>query len=30
MHAHGLTREQAEALLEASHGDLRAAMNAAV
>jgi N-acetylmuramic acid 6-phosphate etherase len=29
MHAHGLTREQAEALLEASHGDLRAAMNAA-
>jgi N-acetylmuramic acid 6-phosphate etherase len=30
MHAHGLTRGQAEALLEASHGDLRAAMNAAV
>ena len=29
MHAHRLTRQQAEALLRAWHGDLRAAMNAA-
>jgi N-acetylmuramic acid 6-phosphate etherase len=29
MHAHGLTRQQAEALLHASHGDLRTAMKAA-
>jgi N-acetylmuramic acid 6-phosphate (MurNAc-6-P) etherase len=29
MHAHGLSREQAEALLRAAHGHLRHAMEAA-